>query len=496
MVSDSQVKQLLKALRREGNLRQASLKAGMDRKTGRKYARLGRMPSQREHVRGYRTREDPFRGVWEEIRRMLDTNAGWEARTLFGYLQRRYPGRFEDGQVRTLQRRVKAWRATEGPGKEVFFPQEHRPGQVCESDFTHMGRLGITVGGQAFPHLLYHLVLPYSNWETGTICFGESYESLSEGLQNGLWELGGVPEWHRTDRLSVAVHQECSREEFTARYEGLMRHYGMKGQATQAGKAHEKGDVEQRHRRYKDAVGQALLLRGSGDFASREEYAVFLAGLFRQLNAGRRKRLAEELAVLRPLPSRRLDDRRWLKVRVGPSSTIRALHNVYSVHSRLIGEWVQVRVSAEELELWYGQRAVDRLPRMRGEYKSRINYRHIIGWLVRKPGAFAQYRYREELFPSTTYRLAYDRLRTQNAARADREYLKVLELAARRSERGVESILRLLLETAQSIEAKVVAAHLESEDERTGTPDVEVPPVPLAIYDVVLSRKEALECRP
>jgi hypothetical protein len=426
----------------------------------------------------------------------LETNPGLETKTVFGHLQRQYPGQFSDGQLRTLQRRVKRWRATEGPGKEVYFPQAHQPGQVCESDFTHLTDLGITIASQSFPHLLYHFVLPYSNWETGTICFGESYESLSEGLQEALWELGGVPRYHRTDRLSVAVHKECSREEFTARYEGLLRHYGLKGKPTQAGKAHEKGDVEQRHHRFHQALDQALLLRGSREFGSRKEYQEFQQTLFRQLNAGRRERLAEELAVLRPLPEGRLDDRKRLMVKVGPSSTIRVLHNTYSVNSRLIGEWVQVRVSAEELEIWYGQQQVEKMPRIRGEYKSAINYRHVIDWLVRKPGAFAQYRYRQDLFPSTTYRLAYDRLRSQRAARADKEYLEILHLAARISERRVEHVLRHLLESGTAISPEEVNRFLDStEAEKTTVPEIAVAPVPLRLYDAVLSRKEALVCR-
>jgi hypothetical protein len=218
--------------------------------------------------------------------------------------------------------------------------------------------------------------------------------------------------------------------------------------------------------------------------------------LFRQLNAGRRERLAEELAVLRPLPEGRLDDRKRLMVKVGPSSTIRVLHNTYSVNSRLIGEWVQVRVSAEELEIWYGQQQVEKMPRIRGEYKSAINYRHVIDWLVRKPGAFAQYRYRQDLFPSTTYRLAYDRLRSQRAARADKEYLEILHLAARISERRVEHVLRHLLESGTAISPEEVNRFLDStEAEKTTVPEIAVAPVPLRLYDAVLSRKEALVCR-
>ena len=120
----------------------------------------------------------PFAKVWGEIQELLEVNAGLEAKTVFEYLQRRDPGQFADGQLRTLQRRVKSWRATEGLGREVFFAQQHPPGRLGASDFTHMDELGVTLQGQSFPHLIYHFVLTYSNWEAGTLCYSESFESL------------------------------------------------------------------------------------------------------------------------------------------------------------------------------------------------------------------------------------------------------------------------------------------------------------------------------
>jgi len=207
MVTDRQVKLLMKLLRKEETLRLAAAKSGMDEKTARKYRKLGKSPNELKKERNWRTRKDPFLEVWYEVSAMLDLNPGLEAKTLFEDLQKRYPGRFSDGQLRTFQRRVKTWRATEGPSKEVFFDQVYEPGVLCQSDFTSMNKLHITIGGQTFDHLIYHFILPYSNWETGTICFSESFESLSEGFQNALWELGGVPASHRTDRLTTAVHK-------------------------------------------------------------------------------------------------------------------------------------------------------------------------------------------------------------------------------------------------------------------------------------------------
>jgi hypothetical protein len=193
MVTDQQVRRLFKLVQTEKNFEIAAMKAGMDEKTARKYRRLGKLPSEIEQPRTWRTRKDPFEDVWHEIKSMLEINAGLEAKTIFEEFQRRNPGQFADGQLRTLQRRIKVWRASEGPAKEVFFTQLHHPGELGQSDFTHMNKLGITIGGRPFDHLIYHFVLTYSNWETGSICFSESFETLSQGLQNALWELGGVP---------------------------------------------------------------------------------------------------------------------------------------------------------------------------------------------------------------------------------------------------------------------------------------------------------------
>lgn len=465
----------------------AALKSGMNETTARKYRRAGKLPSECGVAHAWRTRPDPFAEVWEELRTLLEVNPGLQAKTLFQELQRRYPGQFPDGQLRTLQRKVKIWRALEGPAKEVFFPQEHQPGQLAASDFCHLTGLGVTLTGQAFPHLLYHFVLTYSNWETGCLCFSESFESLSAGLQGALWELGGVPQRHRTDSLSAAVQPLDGKEGFTARYTALLGHYGLRGEAIQPGQAHENGDVEQRHHRFKVALDQALLLRGSRDFPDRETYQRFLQALFAQLNTGRRVRLQEELAVLRSLPPTRLDIIRKLKVKVGTGSTIRVLNNAYSVPSRLIGETVEVRVGIEQLEVWYAQQCVERLPRLRGQYQHRIQYRHVIDWLVRKPGAFPQYRYREDLFPTSRFRAAYDQLQQTRSGEADREYLGLLRLAARDTEQGVDNALRLLLAEDRPLNVAAVQELLQSGRELPRRTEVEIPPVDLRVYDALLA---------
>ncbi len=130
----------------------AAMKAGMDEKTARKYREFGKLPSELKQEHDWRTRKNPFEEAWDSIKEMLSINPGLEAKTIFEDLQRKQPGRFADGQLRTLQRRIKYWRATEGPGKEIFFAQIHKPGELCQSDFTHMDKLGVTIGGVPFDH--------------------------------------------------------------------------------------------------------------------------------------------------------------------------------------------------------------------------------------------------------------------------------------------------------------------------------------------------------
>ena len=494
MVTDKQVRRLFALIKTEQNQEIAASKAGMDAKTARKYRRHGGLPSELPTAVRGRTRPDPFIDVWDDVQKLFEDNAGLEAKTVFEFLQRQHPGRFQDGQVRTLQRRVKVWRATEGPAREVFFAQQHPPGRLGASDFTHMEELGVTIQGQSFPHLIYHFVLTYSNWEAATVCFSESFESLSEGLQNALWTLGKVPHRHRTDRLSTAVNNMSDPTEFTDRYKGLMRFYGLESEKTQAGHGNENGDVEQRHHRFKRAVGQELMLRGSVDFAGVEEYRRFLAAMLERLNAGRSQRLGEEMAVMRELPERRMESARRDRVKVDSGSLIYVDRNAYSVPSRLIGERVEARLFMDHVEVWYGQKKVAEMPRLRGRQKHRVDYRHIIDWLVRKPGALEHYRYRDELFPTSRFRMAFDLLEEQlGRYQGSKEYLRILELAAKDSEVRVDAALLVLL--GQS-DAPISAAGIEAmliAEQNTSVRDVEVAVVDLRIFDQLFSAQEVLQ---
>ena len=485
MVTDEQVRRLRKLSNTEKDQEVAAAKAGMDPTTARRYLRLERLPSELKKDRSWRTRGDPFSEVWDAVQKQIEESPALEAKTLFEWLQREHPGRFSDGQIRTLQRRIKLWRVTEGPAREVYFGQVHVAGRLCASDFTHMTELGITLAGQTFEHLVYHFVLTYSNWETGTICYSESLESLSEGWQNAVWELGAVAAEHRTDSLSSAVNNMSNREEFNRRYEAVVRYYGVKPQHTNPASPNENGDCEQSHHRFKRAVEQALLLRGSRDFISMAEYTQFLKDLFAQRNAGRRARLTEELAVMRELPMRRMESAKRERVKVDSGSLIHVERNAYSVNSRLIGAQVEARMYLDHVEVWYGQKKVEDLPRLRGRGKHRIDYRHIIEWLVRKPGAFDNYRYQEDLFPTSRFRMAYDGLREGTPWRASKEYLKILQLAAETGEVGVDQALRELLagEAEVAITVESISALLAQLDTIQPVTMVEVALVDLASFD-------------
>ena len=418
MVTDGQVSELRRWLAAGKSLAASARMASMDKKTARSYRDDGRLPSQRKTTRSYRTRVDPFADVWVDVEQQLRCEPRLKAKTLFDDLQRQHPGEFDDSTRRTFERRVANWRAIHGPDKTVFFPQDHHPGRFAASDFTVCNSLGVKIAGAVFKHTLFHCVLTYSNVESVSLCFSESFEALSEGIQNAFWQFGGVPIQHRTDSLSAAVRNHSDRTTLTTRYSALMDHYGCAAQKTNARCANENGDVESQNGHLKDRIDQALLLRGSRDFASRDDYMEFVQGIVDRANAARSKRFAEERMTLGRLPESRLDtDDVQQGIRVSKSSTINVRANTYSVPSRLIGMKVDVRITAETITVTHQGPLVQTMQRLVGKQAASINYRHVIDSLVRKPGAFADYRYREEMFPSSYFRFAYDKLRSSHAER-------------------------------------------------------------------------------
>jgi hypothetical protein len=466
----------------------AATKAGMSEPTARKYRRSARMPSELKKQHTWRTRPDPFAELWPEIEALLERDVGLQAKTVFEDLQRRYPDRLPPGQLRTLQRRFRDWRALHGPDREVFFPQAYAPGEQGQSDFTSMNSLEITIAGIPLKHLVYHFVLPFSNWEYVTVSYSESFESLSEGLQEALWALGAVPAVHRTDNLSAATHEllQTRGRDFTARYLELLAHYGMKPSKNQPGNAHENGDVEQSHFRFRNAVDQRLRLRGSREFATMTEYREFLRAIVKERNVSRKEKFDQELESMQPLPVRRLDAFREKDVTVARSSVVRLLHNTYSVPSRLIGHRLKARIYADVIELYYRGHVVQHLERIRGYDNHKIDYRHIVSSLVRKPGAFRRYVYREAMFPSVTFRKAYDVLVEKSSKWADLEYLRILHMAATTMESSVEAALARLLAAGEVPEYDAVRSVAEP---AAGIPwpMIQIQQPDLAAYDQLIA---------
>ena len=444
-VKNKQVRLLMKYLTEGKTLELASAKSDLNEKTARKYRDLEKLPSECKKERLWKTRKDPFDEVWDEIEFFLENNKKIESKTIFEFLQRKYIGKFQEGQIRTLQRKIKKWKIKKGPKKEVFFNQEHKPGILGQLDFTSMNKIGITIQYQKFDHLLCHFVLTFSNWEFIKICFSENYESLSDGLQSALFNLGKTPKEIQTDRLSSAVKNSSNKKEFTDRYAALLRYYKIKGRKTQAYSPHENGDVEQSHYRIKKAIEQALILRSNKNFDSIEEYQKFLKDLIKHRNLSRQKKVQEEMNYMLDLPTKSFKDFKKINITVGKSSTIRVSQNTYSVPSRLIGEKIDIHIHSDKLELFYGQQKIDSIPRIIGKNKHKINYHHIIHSLIKKPGAFENYRYKTDLFPNSFFRMAYDSL-------GKKEYLLLLLFAHEEGEDKVTEALKFLIQKEKTID--------------------------------------------
>ena len=497
MVTDAQVRKLMREREKGATIEVASLKSGMTRKTGSKYISRGLLPSQTKTSRNWRTRPDPFAEDWPVMEAMLVEAPELEAKALFEYLMRT-TGRYEEGQLRTFQRRVRQWMALYGPDKEVFFPQQHRPGEAAQTDFTWATELGITINGELFEHKLCVLTLPYSNWRWATVCLSESMVALKAGIQAALFILGHRPEWHQTDNSTAATHKapkgkdkdkdKVKREEkrrFNADYIKFMDHMGMKPRTIAVGQSNQNGDVESTNGALKRSLKQHLLLRGNSDFESLDAYKTWLSEVLTLGNAHRGVRLEHDLAAMEPLTCRRLPAWTEERVKVSSWSTIRLKHNAYSVPARLIGEQVVVHLFDDRIEVFFAGKHELTAARLLGRNGHHVNYRHIIWWLVRKPGAFDLYRYREDLFPSLTFRKAYDALAAHHTPRkADIEYLRILLLAASTMETTVEVALTMFLEEGVVPDAKLVKELVQPE--KQAVPELQDFEPDLSTFDCLL----------
>lgn len=495
-VSDRQVRTMMEEMNKHGKIGKSAMKAGMDRKTARKYLHNGKLPSELSSPRDWRTREDPFEEHWAEIVESLEESPELEAKTILQQLEDKYPERYDEGNLRTLQRRVRDWRAQHGPDKNVVLAQRHRPGEATQLDFTHAEELGVTIMGQLFLHLLCVVTLPFSNWRWATVCLSESIASIRKGFQRAIFQIGRVPEYNQTDNSTGATHRigEAQRieradgreREFNEDYLALMGHYDVKPRTTQVGEKVQNGDVEASNGAIKRQLKQALLVRGSRDFESVEAWQRFIDDVQRKSNA-RRPKLAEELEAMRELRVEKLAEFTEERVVVSEWSTIRIKHCAYSVPSRTIGHELRVLVFEDRIEAYLGKTSVLSCERIRARGQNRIDYHHVIESLLRKPGGFARYVYREEMFPSLVFRQAYDAILDRKAGtKADLEYLRILYLAATTLESDVEMALKLLLDEKQPISVEEVK-ELVVTREPIQVPALAVRKVDLACYNDLIS---------
>ncbi len=428
------------SLRQTLSQQTAAARAGFSASTGSRLDSDPRPPSQKAARRG-RRRPDPLAAIWEsEIVPMLTAMPGLRPITLFDEMRRRHPA-LSEGIRRTLERRIRVWQALHGPEQDVIFRQDHPPGALGLSDFTDAGTLGVSIAGVPLAHRLYHFRLAFSGWAHAEVVLGgESFVALAGGLQNALWGISGAPAEHRSDSLSAAFrnldHEAAA--DLTARYAALCAHYGMRPTRNNRGVAHENGSIEGPHAHLKAALAQALLLRGSGDFDSLDDYRRLVDEIVGRQNAARRRAIELEQAVLKPLPAMRTDDFEQAVVTVTRSSAFVLKRVFYTVPSRLIGHRLRVRLYDERLDCFLGASLVLTLRRGRiapghvaqGRRGHVIDYRHIIHALRRKPMALLNLVYRDQIFPRTAYRRTWDWLiETGPAKTACKTMVALLSLA-------------------------------------------------------------------
>lgn len=475
---------------------QAAAKANLrSRKTVAKYEKEGRLPSDLRKPRTYRTHPDAFADDWPMVEEMLEDAPELEAKALFEWLCGERSGRYQEGQLRTFQRRVSSWKALNVP-QLLTLEQVREPGELMQTDGMWLSELGVTIQGESLKHLLIHSVLVYSNWEWGTIAQSESLLALTRGFQAALQELGHVPQVHQTDNTTAATHnlkamsQDADRTDsgrcYNAEYRALLDRFGVEPRTTHLDSPDENGDIEAANGALQRAVKQHLLLRGSRDFESLEAYEWWLQEIMRQRNSLRSERLVAELAVMEPLAVALVPAMREYRPRVSRNGTIQVLENAYSVPSGLKGRVVIARVYEWHIDVHYSGKLVQRVERLVGKRQSNINYRHVIHTLLKKPGGFRSYKYHDQMFPTPIFRQAWEALDARKSPRrADLAYLRILKLAADNLECDVELALRLVLDSDESWDDKTIETLVEPSI--PAAPDVEQPVPELFQYDRLLT---------
>ena len=470
----------------------AAAKASFSTASAYRFEQDGRLPSNEVPVRD-RRRPDPLATIFDaEVVPMLEAAPALRSVAIFEELQRLHSD-LAPGVRRTLERRIRAWRALHGAAREVIFRQVHEPGRMALSDFTDMAALGVTVAGVLLDHRLYHFRLACSGFgHAHVVLGGESYVALAEGLQNALWALGGAPLEHRSDSLSAAFRNldadACT--DLTTRYDALCAHYGMVPSRNNRGVAHENGAIESPHGHLKRAVADALLMRGSSDFADLPAYRGFIDEIVSRKNVRIAKRIEAERVTLQPLPGRRTCDWEETVVTVTSSSGFTLRKVFYTVPSRLIGHRLRVRLHDDRLDLFIGGTPLMTLQRGRADAKGKhghvVDYHHVIHALRRKPMALLRLVYRAQLFPREAYARTFDRLLEQLPERpACRLMVDLLALA---HDRGCEAELAVVLAgcLADNQLPDMAALRTRFAPDPASLPDVVVELIPLSAYQALL----------
>ena len=470
----------------------AAAKAAISPATAYRFERDHQLPSATQKVRT-RRRPDPLADFFDtDVVPLLKAAPELRAVAIFEEMQRRHP-HLSPGARRTLERRIRSWRAQHGADQEVMFRQVHEPGRMGLSDFTDMADLAVTIGGEPLAHRLYHFRLAYSGFESAHVILGgESYVALAEGLQNALWTLGGAPREHRSDSLSAAFRNLATdaREDLTLRYDALCAHYGMEPTRNNRGVAHENGSIESAHGHTKKAVKDALLMRGANDFDSLASYRRFIDEIVSRKNAHHTKRIEAERPMLQPLPGQRTIDYEETVVTVTSSGGFALRKVFYTVPSRLIGHQLRVRLYDDRLDLFIGGTELMTLDRGRASANGKrghvIDYRHVIHALRRKPMALLNLVYRDQLFPRDAYRQTFDRLLEKLPEKS--ACRMIVDLLALAHERGCEAELAAILGknlTANQL-PDMKALREQVAPDPAALPEVAVILAPLADYEELL----------
>ena len=476
----------------EPNVTRCAKECHVDPKSIRKYVDKN-VATAIKKVREYPTRTAPLDEFWPEIQTLLENDPKLKPYAILEFFVDKYPNKFEHSWRRTLERRIGQWKLEQQIEKNVVCSQNHSPGDLLAYDFTELESLRITIASQAWSGLLFHATLTQSNWEYGELCLSESYEAVVSGVQNAFLTLGGVTRRLRSDSLTAAVNNLNSKHAFQNGYRSFLEHFGVNGHRINVRQPQENGDCESSHGHLKDYLDQALRLRGSRNFESLDQLRTFIDEQLSKRNAKRREAITRERVLLAPLPPTLFPTFTQVELQVPTTSVIRLKQNSYSVPSYLIGLKLQSRIHADHIEIWQPGRKLFEMPRLIGKDQVWFDYRHVIDSLVRKPGGFINYRYREHMYPTIWFRKAFDTAIAQHGELPGVKcYLKLLYLSKHHGQDNVETELRQALESVATIDAKLIESKIDKTSPASLVEDPYVEQPELDTYDDLLKHKEVL----